>query len=40
MNYFTYAAIVNDFLLLKKAVNLMDDFFFDFIDEHDVKKRA
>ena len=39
MNDFTYAAIVNDFLLLKKAVTQLDDSFFDFIDEPYVKKR-
>jgi len=39
MDYFTYATIVDDFLRLKKAVNLMDDSFFDFIDEHETKKQ-
>jgi hypothetical protein len=39
MNDFTCEAIVNDFLLLKKAVSFMDDSFFDFIDEPEIKKR-
>jgi len=39
MNDFTYDAIVNDFLLLKKAVNHLDDSFFDFIDKSEIKKQ-
>ena len=39
MNDFTYGAIVDDFLLLKIAVNHLDDSFFDFIGEPEIKRR-